>query len=152
MLPINIVSRRLIDKAAITIHPIEIDHLEATLEAGMYPPCADFYRMEPRNRSLKNIFKLAPVKQLLREIIKWKSSGKLWVIKKNEPGMEVRISVEVAIVLYEICQASNSRTLRRLKGNIQLHLKDHFNIHLKEITRDSTPENEEDYSFYFDLD
>lgn len=153
MLPFNIDARRLTDKAVITIHPIEIDHLETTLEAGMYEPCADFHRMEPRSRNPKNIFKLVPVRQLLKEMLKWKCSGKLWVIQPNEPGMEVRISVEVAIILFEICEASNSPSLKCLKGNVKLHLKDKFNIDLKDRKTDPElydPDEDVDY-YYFEL-
>lgn len=142
--------KRLTDKVKLQIHPIEIDHIETTLEVGMYAPCADIYRYEPRRRTPENIFKIVPVKQLQKEILKWKSSGKLYIVQKNEPGMEVRIGVEVAIVLFEICQISRSSQLERLKGNIALHLADNFNIHLTEMTRKSTPENDDDYSFFFD--
>ena len=123
--------RKLTEKAKIRIHPNEITQLENTLSAGMYAPCRDIERGEPLERTSSNLFRVSFVVKLLAEITKWKASGKLWIVRKNEAGMDVKVTVEMAIVIFEICEASNSPELLRLKGNVQVHLKENFNIQLE---------------------
>lgn len=143
--------KKLADKAEIYIQAAEVDWIEWTLMAKIYPPCHDFDRLEPLNRTPENILRIVHIKTLLKDIEKWKKSGQLWHYQgPNQRGLKVRISVEVAIILFELCEASNNKELNILKGNIQTHLAKNFNLFLGDMKRESTPDNEEDYLWYFE--
>lgn len=120
--------KKLTQRAAFRIHPEDVEHLEATLDERMYTPSGGQREGEPITRTVENILRIHHLKLTQKEIIKWKKSGKLWIVSKNQKGMDVTTTVEVAIILFEICEASNHSELLRLKGNLQTHLIDNFNI------------------------
>ncbi len=132
MYPSSIYYKRLTDKAIIKISYEDTVNIENTLKAKMYPVFES-----PNNV----IIRLPLVKTIWNKIPEWQHSPKMWQVPKgqttaNENGMEIKVSVWIAIVLFEICEASNSKNLLRLKGNIHDHLKDNFNLILP-ITTDN---------------
>ncbi|MBB3841083.1 hypothetical protein FHS57_005104 [Runella defluvii] len=131
MTSLNIGYKSLTQKAIIRIHPEDITQIYATIKSVMYPPVKTWHSDESYNRTTENILRIEPFRKLINELPKWESSPKLWKISPNQTGMDVKIAVELAIVIFEICEASNSPELLRLKGNVQVHLKENFNIQLE---------------------
>lgn len=118
--------KRLTDKAIITIHYEDTVNIDNTLKSKMYPV------FESPNDTIIRL----PLAKIIREKIpQWQYSPKMWQASKgqtttNQLSMEIKVSVLIAITLFEICEASNSYNLLRLKGNIYEHLRTHFNLHL----------------------
>lgn len=138
MYTLNIYYRQLTKPLEITIQQVDVIEIENTLESGMYLPCQDIERHEPNVRTETNAFRIFSVIKLQTAIRKWKESQKLWQVHKNQKGIQQKIDVDVAIVLFEICEASNNEHLVVLKSTIWGSLKKNYNIELpitKLITR-----------------
>lgn len=138
MYTVNIYYRRLTKPLEITIQQVDVVEIINTLESGMYLPCQDYERYEPNVRNDRNAFRIFSVIKLQKLIDKWERSHKLWQVHKNQKGIQQKIDVDVAIVLFEICEASNNEHLVVLKSTIWDSLKYNYNIELpitKIITR-----------------